>query len=107
MKIIKKKLNSAKKYMGFINHWDNFEVNREEVINDIKASVFLTLNEAIIQKYLELHNNDNKILQPMGTQYLTKAEFTEFVGFICMRLNAEVDALKINTKVNVGSKISK
>ena len=106
MKGLNSKLNIVKRYVKFFNQQDNFEVFKEELIEDVKASVFLSLSESIIQKYLEISNIDNKIVTPDDNRYLTKSEFTEFVGYVCMKLNSEVDALKIKPKMKLGSEKS-
>ncbi len=93
--------------MGFINDRENFESFREELIEDVKASVFLCLSESVIQKYIRMSDVDNKIVTPDDSRYLTKSEFAEFVAYICMKLHDEVDALKIKPKIKLGSRKSK
>lgn len=97
------KIKRAKEYIEFLYQDDNLDIVRDELIKDVKASVFLSLNEAVIKKYLETQNV-SKTLEPFEQQCFTRAEFAEFVAYICMQLQREVDEIKINTKVKLGSK---
>ena len=87
MKIIRRKIDRAKQYLDSLYHEENLALMREELFKEVKAAVFLSLSEAIIQKYIKIQDLDNK--SKSDNEFLTREEFTEFVAFICMRLQSE------------------
>tara|TARA_R110002020_G_scaffold205785_3_gene410492 strand:- start:3528 stop:3827 length:300 start_codon:yes stop_codon:yes gene_type:complete len=99
MKIIHRKIKRAKKYLESLYHEDNFALMREELFKDVKAAVFLSLSEAIIKKYIAIQDLDNKTKS--DREFLTREEFTEFVAFVCIRLQSESGVNDLTEKSKV------
>ena len=94
MKTIRRKIKRAKQYWLSLSEEDKDSVptkcnvsSIDSLIEEITASVFLSLKVAIVEKYLHVQTLDNKYKK--DSDFITRSEFTEFIAHICMHLDSE------------------